>query len=196
MIPSLEKPGRAASQRLKDPEVPNFPNHPSAPRRFRGHADEVSVSRSSRRISAGPDDIFTTIAKDPVLSASFFIPSELPKDVSVNHRLELPELRVFLSQLLPPELELNTSLWKELESKVLAGGPAEPDTDRLGDRVADKVTDKVADKVADLRSTRISPHELSQRLASYLKARPPTLDGELRMLDQLLADKFRLLERI
>ena len=44
--------------------------------------------------------------------------------------------------------------------------------------------------------TKLSPHELSRRLQSYLETQPPALDAELRMLDQLLTEKFRRLRRI
>ncbi|CAE7676603.1 unnamed protein product, partial [Symbiodinium necroappetens] len=79
-----------------------------------------------------------------------------------------------------PELESN-SVWRDLEEKVL--------------RKAPESSSSVRSEEPDIL-TKLSPHELSQRLQSYLKTRPPALDAELRVLDQLLTEKFRRLRRI
>jgi len=143
---------------------------------LRQHSDEIRSRKSSLRVDGVASEP-AALVKDPIFSATnFFLSPDLP----VNEPMELPELQSFLSRLIEPELESN-SVWRDLEEKVL--------------RKAPESSSSVRSEEPDIL-TKLSPHELSQRLQSYLKTRPPALDAELRVLDQLLTEKFRRLRRI
>eukprot|EP00439_Symbiodinium_sp_Y106_P057472 s4335_g8.t1 len=147
---------------------------------LRQHSEEIRSRKSSIRVD-GVDTEPAALVKDPIFSATdFFVSPESP-DLYLNHPLELAELQNFLSSLIEPELESKV-LWRDLEEKVLRRAPESSSSVRPGEE-ADGLT-------------KLSPHELSRRLQSYLETQPPALDTELRMLDQLLTEKFRRLRRI